>query len=83
MCPKIKQYLESLNCKLTLKLQTGMNEGQRGKEGGLAEEGGTGGKGGWGGKGFGVRKQDLHPAGAVTAPVVWCCEDLWLFSYQH
>lgn len=37
----------------------------------------------WGGKGFGVGQQDLNPAGAVTAPIVWCFEDLWLFSYQH
>lgn len=38
------------------------------------------GEGGQGGEGFGVGKQDLISAGAVTAPIVWCREDLWLFS---
>ncbi len=53
-------------------------------EGDCERERGVERKGGWGGKGFGVGKQDLNPAGAVTALIVWCREDLWLWlSYQH
>lgn len=60
------------------------NEWRMERQGGsLLEGGGTGGKGRWRGKGFGLGKQDLHPAGAVTAPTVRGREDLWLFSYRH
>lgn len=58
-----------------------VKDGERGKEVG---KGGTmGEKKQQDGEGFGVRKQDLNPARAVTAAVVWCCEESWTFSCQH
>lgn len=65
------------------KTKNGVNGGERGMKGDWEKEGDWREKGRREGKGFGVEKQDLNPAGAVTAPTVWCREDRWLFSYQH